>query len=296
MLFENDIVKFMKMALGLRLADYTIGLFYQRFIITACHVLFTYGIILSKNNTSITGDIFMAFKSNSDILYEQLVNKIENQITQGILKEGDRLPSENNLAKENGISRVTVRQALKLLNEMGLVKTRKGIGSFVLESNPETVKAKVEDFIQHFQDNFNQAMQVKIMIEPAIMAYVAQIASCEQVKKLENIWSEVSLTTSKKIYNELCIQFHLALIEIADNPLLSEFYCKLEEMEHMYLHELLLPSDSSKAMRSADLEQHGRIIKAIKEHKPDLAYLYCKEHLEFFFNFYTNLQKDTYDE
>lgn len=234
----------------------------------------------------------MPYKNDSGVLYEQLVNKLERQITEGTLKKGDKLPSENTLAKENNISRVTVRQALKLLTEMGLIETRKGIGSFVVESNPEAVDAKVQDFMQRFQDNFNQAMRVKIMIEPSIVASVALNATEEQIAKLEDIWSQVSPTTGKKHYNELCIQFHLSLIEIADNPLLLEFYEKLEDMEHMYLRDLLLPTDKSKAMRLADIEQHSRILKAIKEHKPDLAYLYCKEHLEFFFNFYSDLQKE----
>ena len=69
------------------------------------------------------------FQKNGTALYEQLVNKIEQEISSGKLAPGDRLPSENTLAEDNGISRVTVRQALKLLSEMGLIETQKGIGT-----------------------------------------------------------------------------------------------------------------------------------------------------------------------
>ena len=54
----------------------------------------------------------MIYRKESGALYEQLVGKLEQQIADGTLRQGDKLPSENMLAKENSISRVTVRQAL----------------------------------------------------------------------------------------------------------------------------------------------------------------------------------------
>lgn len=234
----------------------------------------------------------MIYKENSGILYEQLVNKLEQQIAAGVFKKGDKLPSENTLAKENNISRVTVRQALKLLSEMGLIETKKGIGSFVIvNSDPQKINEQVNKFLQNFEDNFHQAMQVKILIEPDITKYVAQIATDQDILKLESLWQQMNDVTSKKTYNELCNKFHLALIEIAKNPLLLNFYKMLEEMEQMYLRDSLLPNYKSKNLRLEDIKQHGKILNAIKEHRPQMAYLYSLEHLEYFYNYYEDLRK-----
>lgn len=234
----------------------------------------------------------MAYREDSGILYEQLVNKLERQIAAGVLRQGDKLPSENTLAQENNVSRVTVRQALKLLAEMGLIETRKGIGSFVIvDSDPKQVNKKVNDFLRRFEDNFHQAMQAKILIEPSIAKYAAEKASENAVAKMESLLEQMKSASGRKRYNELCITFHLALIETAENPLLLDFYRKLEEMEQMYLRDLLLPHDKSRQLRIQDIEQHGKILRAVKERRSDMAYLYCLEHLEYFYNYYKDSQK-----
>lgn len=66
-----------------------------------------------------------------DALYRQLAALLREQITSGELQPGDWLPSESRLEQEHGISRGTVRAALKLLAEEGLVATRSGRGTFV---------------------------------------------------------------------------------------------------------------------------------------------------------------------
>ncbi|NMA66981.1 MAG: GntR family transcriptional regulator [Clostridiaceae bacterium] len=66
-------------------------------------------------------------------LYVQLEEIIEKAIKNGEYKDGDRLPSENKLCSKYGVSRITVRQALKLLEQKGLVYTVHGKGTFVKE-------------------------------------------------------------------------------------------------------------------------------------------------------------------
>lgn len=70
-------------------------------------------------------------RRNAQALYRQIAESIAAQIRAGDLQIGDRLPSERQLADELGVSRVTVRQALSLLEEQGLIERLPGIGSFV---------------------------------------------------------------------------------------------------------------------------------------------------------------------
>jgi GntR family transcriptional regulator len=70
-------------------------------------------------------------------LYRRIARRLEAEIGAGTLKIGDRLPSERRIAEELGASRMTARQALKLLERRGLVETRVGIGAFVAERRIE---------------------------------------------------------------------------------------------------------------------------------------------------------------
>ena len=68
-------------------------------------------------------------------LYTQVLEQVKSMIAQGVYKKGDLLPSEKELIEMMGVSRITVRKALQILSEAGVIETRKGKGSFVAEGN-----------------------------------------------------------------------------------------------------------------------------------------------------------------
>ena len=64
---------------------------------------------------------------------EQVCEAIQEQISGGVWRVGDKLPSESELAQKFGVNRLTVRMALQKLNALGIVETRTGSGTFVIE-------------------------------------------------------------------------------------------------------------------------------------------------------------------
>lgn len=75
--------------------------------------------------------------SPKQLLYVSVYDKLYKMISEGIFKEGARLPSEPELAKSLGVSRTTLRQALALLQDDGLIKNIQGKGNFIIKSNSE---------------------------------------------------------------------------------------------------------------------------------------------------------------
>ena len=69
---------------------------------------------------------------------EQVCEAIQDQISAGVWKVGDKLPSESDLAAKFGVNRLTVRMALQKLNALGIVETRTGSGTFVIEFDFES--------------------------------------------------------------------------------------------------------------------------------------------------------------
>src|SRR5512137_1413361 len=76
----------------------------------------------------------------SERLYERIVSQIEQRIVAGEIKSGDQLPSENELAKQFGVSRTAVREAIKALREKRLVEVRPGVGTFITNGTQDAVR------------------------------------------------------------------------------------------------------------------------------------------------------------
>jgi GntR family transcriptional regulator len=76
-------------------------------------------------------------RRNTQAIYVQIAESLAQQIRSGDLQIGDRLPPERQLAEELGVSRMTVRQALALLEEQGLIERLPGVGSFVCKPKIE---------------------------------------------------------------------------------------------------------------------------------------------------------------
>lgn len=111
-------------------------------------------------------------KGSSTPLYKQLVQVIEEQISSGALKEGDQIMTEVELSAEYDVSRITVRKAIELLVEDGILMKRQGVGTFVAEKKIHRKFEGVMGFTQ------NCLMEGKVagskllaaeLVEPAVM-------------------------------------------------------------------------------------------------------------------------------
>lgn len=124
-------------------------------------------------------------------LYHQLKQALRNEIEQGVYKPGDRLPSEPELIREYGISRITVRQALDELEAEGLIIRRHGKGTYVAERRIEQDLVRLTDFVEDMQQaGLAASSQVlNFLCETATPAIAAALKMEEgaQVMRLERL-------------------------------------------------------------------------------------------------------------
>src|SRR5260370_21008846 len=84
----------------------------------------------------------------SSRLYEQIVRQVEESIHKGILKAGEQLPPERELAQQFRVSRTAVREAVKALTEKGLVEAYPGRWTFLTESTPYSMRQSLDRMMQ----------------------------------------------------------------------------------------------------------------------------------------------------
>lgn len=216
-------------------------------------------------------------------LYEQVVEQIRNMIVQGIYKKGDLLPSEKELIEMMGVSRITIREGIRLLNEAGVIQTHKGKGSFVMVDSSELL---CEDEGQDcYQEQFLHSTQARILLEPSIAREVAMIASDEEINQIVEY-------TQSKLYED--VEFHRGLIAAAHNPILLQWFDQLESIETSATIKSLVPPARQKSVSAKISEQHQDICQALKARDGEFAFFYMKKHLVFIRDIYEDYFKVFY--
>ncbi len=107
-------------------------------------------------------------------LYEQIVEQIQRRIMDGDLKPGDQLPSERELGKQFGVSRTSIREAIRVLTLMGLVEVNHGRGTFITEQTPNAIRYTIDTMINIARkEGSGNLIELREILEPEIAALAA---------------------------------------------------------------------------------------------------------------------------
>jgi GntR family transcriptional repressor for pyruvate dehydrogenase complex len=168
----------------------------------------------------ITQLMYRAVKTSR--LYEQIVQQVEDSILKGQLKTGDQLPAERDLAQQFGVSRTAVREAVKTLQEKGLVEAYSGRGTFVTNGTSQSIRQSLDLMIRtNQQEGPANLAELRFVLEPDI-AFLAAPRIEEQL--LATMREAVAVMDRNlhdpDAYVEADLDFHLALAEAVGNPLI----------------------------------------------------------------------------
>jgi GntR family transcriptional repressor for pyruvate dehydrogenase complex len=155
-------------------------------------------------------------------LYEQIVQQVEESVQKGVLKQGDKLPPERDLAQQFGVSRTAVREAVKALREKGLVEAFPGRGTFIMDSSPYTFRLSLDRMMKTSQgEGLTYLTEVREIMEPEIAAMAAARADSDALATMrESVSIMDQAKKDPEAFIEADLDFHLALAEAAANPII----------------------------------------------------------------------------
>jgi Transcriptional regulators len=118
---------------------------------------------------------------------DEAIVRIRELITSGRINPGDRLPPEQDLATMLGISRSSLREAVKALSQARVLDVRRGDGTYVTSLEPDLLLSGMSFVVDLMQDStLVQVFKVRKLLEPAATALAAQRISSEQVQELRD--------------------------------------------------------------------------------------------------------------
>ncbi len=167
---------------------------------------------------SVDKAIFKPIKSQRT--FEEVSLKIKELIFEGVLKSGDKLPSEADLAEQFNVGRQTVREALRILELSGFIIVKKGFGGGTIVKNNISGKITnlLSDAFRMEKVSVDEFTAARLTIEKAILNNAIDKADDQDIKDLrENIDRTKDLIAKKEIATDLNFEFHSLLAKASKN-------------------------------------------------------------------------------
>lgn len=219
-------------------------------------------------------DLYRSLNSGSRT--QHAVQLLTDLITTGKLASGEFLPSEPALSKQLGISRATVRMALRTLETRGLVVTRHGIGVQIADRTREVAVDSLELMLQRAGGGTRDMLEVRLMLECQGASLAAERATAAD---LEAIGAAIDAMRTDGLSVDECIDldlaFHLRLHEASKNPVLVALVHALRGM----LRDTIAATYDRDRRAAPRLEEHSRVFAQVKMGDPAGAHAAMETHL-----------------
>ncbi len=195
---------------------------------------------------------------------QNIVNQIRKAIFEGVLKSGDKLPSEKELIDNFGVSKSALREALRSLEVVGLLEIRKGSlgGAFVTEVKMEKAKEGFSNFFVSRNLSLKNLFDARLILESHIAENAASLITGDDLQRLEQILQETHDALEKDLplnFREKEIAFHMIIANATQNPLLIFL---LDFVENLLLDAKVILSPG-REFSIRVLKAHERIYKAL---------------------------------
>ncbi len=212
---------------------------------------------------------------------EEIMEQLARLIREGVWQAGAKLPSEKELEEMFGVSRTSVREALTGLAAIGAIEMRHGGGHFVRQMdfdhyiNPLTISLMAQ------RESILQLLELRRIIEVEAAALAAERARPEDLQRMEEALDAMEREVrADQVAHEWDFQFHMALVESTQNPLLVKVIHNVaglfaQAMEQTRQHTRSIPGRPLEVVR-----EHRRIFLAIQAGDGKSASQCMQEHLD----------------
>jgi GntR family transcriptional regulator, transcriptional repressor for pyruvate dehydrogenase complex len=221
----------------------------------------------------------MEFKElKKQSLAESVSLEILEMIRAKKIQPGDKLPPERELATMMGISRPSLREALRALSIMNIVEIRQGDGIYVTSLKPADLVEHLEFVFSLDDSTVIQLFEARKIVEPGIAELAAINATEEDLKVLQELRTRsIENAGNLEKFLTVDIQLHGKIVEMAHNPILKRIHSSLTQLSSASR----LRTGRIPGVIPRTVTDHDAIIHAISNHDPQQARQAMYDHLNF---------------
>lgn len=208
----------------------------------------------------------------------KVVEHIQREILDGRLSKGDKLPTERQLAEEMGVSRASVREAMRALEAMQIVRPIQGSGNYIT-SSPETAVDIALCVLFALNDGtLNNIMQLRVMLEFEACRDAIQYSDSGQIGKIAKAADYDYENPDIPFQARMDRAFHAAIVRESRNPLLKYLYNSLAVLFDVY-REKVFSATMERQENDITRQDHFAIAHALEMRDMDGVYSALDKHM-----------------
>ncbi|PJJ00977.1 GntR family transcriptional regulator [Streptomyces sp. 2333.5] len=208
---------------------------------------------------------------------DEAIEKIKGMIVSGALRPGDRLPKESELAAELGLSRNSLREAVRALSLIRILDVRQGDGTYVTSLDP-TLLLEAMSFVVDFHrdDTVLEFLAVRRILEPAATAMAAGRIPVEELDALEAQLNALGPTPSVEDLVACDLEFHRGIVAASGNSVLCSL---LEGLSGPTTRARVWRGLTQKDAVTRTLTEHRAILGALRDRDAEAARAWATVHI-----------------
>ena len=221
-------------------------------------------------------------KAKQSRVFQDVVDQIQEAILSGKIAAGEKLPAERELKETFNTSRGTLREALRVLEQKGLIEIRLGAGGGAVVKNvtPDSITESLALLIRSRQVPLEDLREFREGVEGNIAALAAQRRTAEDIRTLRTLLAEVRRTLDRgegwEGFTTGDTKVHMALAKISGNTVYGFIQTSIHDNIHRYYARY-------PARDAEEIEAHYQdlceIVDAVEEGRPDMATAIMRKHL-----------------
>jgi GntR family transcriptional repressor for pyruvate dehydrogenase complex len=208
---------------------------------------------------------------------KQAVDRLRDLILRGEFSAGERLPPERVLARELGVSRSTLREAIRALVVMNMLVSRHGDGTYVSSLEPHLLAEPFELMVSLSDESLFHLFEVRRVLETACAGLAAERISDEELVQFDRILehSEAARDDPEELLDR-DVELHAAIVRATGNPLFMSIMSGVGALALTGRRRTM----SLPGVADRSLGDHARIVSALRRRSPETARAAMKAHLE----------------
>jgi DNA-binding FadR family transcriptional regulator len=208
---------------------------------------------------------------------DEAIEKIKGMIVSGELQPGDRLPKEVDLAAQLGLSRNSLREAVRALSMVRILDVRQGDGTYVTSLEPKALLDGLSFIVDlHHDSTILEFFEVRRILEPAATALAARQIDAETLDALREHLAKVTDESSAEDLVENDLEFHRRIAEAAGNSVL---YSLVDTLSGPTIRARIWRGLTQEGALKRTLDEHHAILDALAGREADLARALATVHI-----------------